>query len=564
MSNADDHMPPEFLLWIFCGGKKSEPLHASEGVDCYNFLLRIAPLVMGVQSFQNESIEALFCAKKKSNGGSSMPKEAFKDTFQLRVADLHYDMLAFTSWKRVILLRNSVARSYSSVEVQFNAADGLLSARGGVLGLLVEMQQHPEALEYLQALASSADISIPAQDCKTSAPVEMTILSWNVALFKFMHVTTHKAHNMLPNVPRAHALAQFIHANYADTSVLALQEVFDTRTVGILLKELGVTFPYHVKPHKKAWRSMNSGLMLFSKLPILDYDIHTFKNFSGDEMWASKGFVSACVQPPNAAPVVLYNTHLQAGLGTTGALARVFGKKYHVNQTGIVRDKQMKAICDHMCTWKPRGVVTFVGGPQDGEQEDEEEAKDNQCLFPYRTFLVGDLNSNLHTVASAQGISSGKSWKEYQLLHSERLTEQRGNPHAEPNSVKYPAKHVLLSKLLHYKLPVNFTCIRSSAVKGLLPHIDWASIDEKGLYTSSVARPWVGSDPQTRLQPDSPISEARKPSEVCAVEGRLIDIIACDAGILDREGQESLQVTLHDAHGLSDHHILVGKYTRTA
>ena len=67
---------------------------------------------------------------------------------------------------------------------------------------------------------------------------------------------------------------------------------------------------------------MTNGLLILSKYPVLAQDARVFTQGVGDERFASKGFAVVVIQPPQLHPVVVYNTHLHAGIGIAGKLAK--------------------------------------------------------------------------------------------------------------------------------------------------------------------------------------------------------------------------------------------------
>jgi endonuclease/exonuclease/phosphatase family metal-dependent hydrolase len=127
----------------------------------------------------------------------------------------------------------------------------------------------------------------------------MKILSWNICC--------------LPNVINLYQNPKFVIDNiiqtlhYYDADIICLQELFDQYCINEIKRTFTkYTILYDTKGPKAA---INSGLMILSKHPLIDYGFHEFKSKCGEDRMSCKGFIYG-VYKINEKHVTIYNTHL--------------------------------------------------------------------------------------------------------------------------------------------------------------------------------------------------------------------------------------------------------------
>ncbi len=96
-----------------------------------------------------------------------------------------------------------------------------------------------------------------------------------------------------------------------DADIICLQELFHVKSRAKLIDDLKFTYPHYVSPGRSGLKQC-SGLMLFSKYPVLFDTICYFKHKSGIDAIARKGIQLAKIKLEHEE-IVVVNTHLQAG-----------------------------------------------------------------------------------------------------------------------------------------------------------------------------------------------------------------------------------------------------------
>jgi len=96
-----------------------------------------------------------------------------------------------------------------------------------------------------------------------------------------------------------------------DADIICLQELFHAKSRTKLIDDLKITYPHYVSPGRSGLKQC-SGLMLFSKYPVLFDTICYFKYKSGIDAIARKGVQLAKIKLEHEQ-IVVVNTHLQAG-----------------------------------------------------------------------------------------------------------------------------------------------------------------------------------------------------------------------------------------------------------
>jgi endonuclease/exonuclease/phosphatase family metal-dependent hydrolase len=145
-----------------------------------------------------------------------------------------------------------------------------------------------------------------------SAAQEIKVVTWNIFL--------RPAFLLDKQIERVDSIAAHLLSNNYD--VIALQEVFHRKARKRLISQLDSCFPYYLEPERSGVFKINSGLMTFSRYPIIK-DKHTFySNLIAADKLSSKGLQMAHVMV-GGDTLLIANTHLQAGTEDRFQEARV-------------------------------------------------------------------------------------------------------------------------------------------------------------------------------------------------------------------------------------------------
>lgn len=158
-----------------------------------------------------------------------------------------------------------------------------------------------------------------------SASAQVKLMSYNTWLLPSILMTAHKPNKRVKEI--AHYLCNSGH------DLIALQEVFITshfRELNRVLKKCG--YDSTGKANIKVFKVLRSGLILFSKFPILKEQFIKFENCFADDCFAAKGFQFVDINI-NGKIIHFINTHLQA----SNSLPRI-----------KARQKQLKQIADYL------------------------------------------------------------------------------------------------------------------------------------------------------------------------------------------------------------------------
>lgn len=161
--------------------------------------------------------------------------------------------------------------------------------------------------------------AVYSQDCMQVAENELTVLSVNVGIFPETIVKLYperikgkKGNIIADEEERAKALAKALADFEGDPDVILLQEIWSVKARDVLIRELTGIYPYYAHPEEVRMSMMQSGLVIFSKYELSDFQFHVFAaGFGGDKM-AGKGILGAWLTK-DGRKVALFTTHLQAG-----------------------------------------------------------------------------------------------------------------------------------------------------------------------------------------------------------------------------------------------------------
>ena len=145
----------------------------------------------------------------------------------------------------------------------------------------------------------------------TSEPKQLRILSYNIQMLP--RWIAHLGHGP---VKRAKLIPQKLIDDNID--VIVFQEAFDKKCMRIISKQLKPYYPYIVGPgnDRKCGIKLNSGVMMFSKIPLKFVDEVDFTECESEDCWARKGALLAEAEW-NGQTLQILGTHKEAGGSNT-------------------------------------------------------------------------------------------------------------------------------------------------------------------------------------------------------------------------------------------------------
>jgi endonuclease/exonuclease/phosphatase family metal-dependent hydrolase len=180
----------------------------------------------------------------------------------------------------------------------------------------------------------------PAHFDACRAQRSLSILTWNI----FM-MPEWLGESPL-NQARAAAIARTLLEQPFD--ILCLQKVFDASARAILEEALAGRYPHRYGPANPSCLLLDSGVCVFSRYPLTDYQAISFHECDSWECFSRKGalLVSGTC---GSTPFRLITTHLQGEDGS------VFTAKHQA-----IRDQQIQAIRDRLIVPHLEPKVPFV------------------------------------------------------------------------------------------------------------------------------------------------------------------------------------------------------------
>ena len=250
-----------------------------------------------------------------------------------------------------------------------------------------------------------------------------------------------------PPKDRIQDLINDLVARAKDRDVICLQEMFDNLaylgfgkdTQQMLIDALKPHFPHAVYDiGHRSWPFVDSGLIVFSKHPIVDVDYFRYPNLMGVDSLSNKGCVGVKIQMGDRF-ITVYNTHTQAGIGGLTQWMEYLGRKRRPGGSGDYRDEEFGFINEHIQQWASTPPPSAAH------------------LKYLDSYLMGDLNQGLNNFNKVYAISHGK--KPMGVL-GERVA----------GKIKYPGQNQLMHHF-NIHLPDNFVDCRSheSSKKGTDP-----------------------------------------------------------------------------------------------
>tara|TARA_Y100001933_G_C18957737_1_gene546738 strand:+ start:530 stop:1396 length:867 start_codon:yes stop_codon:yes gene_type:complete len=168
--------------------------------------------------------------------------------------------------------------------------------------------------------------------CQTDS---LKILSWNV----FLRPSIMKDSQM----ERVDSVAKFLNKSNAD--ILVLQELFHRRARIRISKLLKKKYPYKTSKGPVSFWGVSSGVMIYSKMPMLQKKRISFNIGKGSDKMAKKGAVKTTYKLKNKQIHVI-GTHMQAG-----------NKKEHKK----IRRKQLKQIKKLVSNIDTSDLIIYAG-----------------------------------------------------------------------------------------------------------------------------------------------------------------------------------------------------------
>ena len=109
---------------------------------------------------------------------------------------------------------------------------------------------------------------------------------------------------------------------YSGADVSVLQEVFHRRARKRLLQELDDWYEYHTSLGPKSFFGVSSGVLIFSKHPIIEEKFVSYSKSKGADGLAKKGAVLAKIRF-GKQDIHIVGTHLQAGSSSSKKCSKV-------------------------------------------------------------------------------------------------------------------------------------------------------------------------------------------------------------------------------------------------
>jgi endonuclease/exonuclease/phosphatase family metal-dependent hydrolase len=149
---------------------------------------------------------------------------------------------------------------------------------------------------------------------------------------KPLHIRTHNvgfvpafmrvANDLRDTNQRAKELVSEIEKDQAAPDVICFQEVFNEDATHTLVEGLSQKYPYIIHSVAPCLSGFNSGAMIASKHPILEFDFERFQHMQGPERLSPRGIVRFRLGTPEK-PILIYSIHTQALIGEDRAKARL-------------------------------------------------------------------------------------------------------------------------------------------------------------------------------------------------------------------------------------------------
>lgn len=150
---------------------------------------------------------------------------------------------------------------------------------------------------------------------------ELTLLSYNIQVFPFIG-------NMTDAVIMNHPEERIkeIAKKVKDYDVVTVQELFARDHLKSFTKLMKENYPWHVGPVRD-YRPFSSGVVIYSRWPVLDSGMIIYKACSKIDCGAAKGVSYAKIEK-NGKRYNIFSTHFQAGTTEPGDEVDANGNRY--------------------------------------------------------------------------------------------------------------------------------------------------------------------------------------------------------------------------------------------
>ena len=165
----------------------------------------------------------------------------------------------------------------------------------------------PACLFFSSEVKSQNRVAVYDTISEEISPSELRILAWNIQMLpRFLFRLSRGP------IRRSKLIPQKVIDDQID--ILVFQEAFDARSRRILKRRLKDDYPYICGPANKKFFDFktNSGVMIFSKVPLKYLDEIDFKDCESDDCLARKGALLVEAEWQGVTFQVL-GTHLEAG-----------------------------------------------------------------------------------------------------------------------------------------------------------------------------------------------------------------------------------------------------------
>jgi endonuclease/exonuclease/phosphatase family metal-dependent hydrolase len=176
-----------------------------------------------------------------------------------------------------------------------------------------------------------------------------------------------------------------------DFDVICLQEVFTRKSYKIITRKLNDKYYNTGRPYRKWYKFVNSGLVIYSKYPIVDQRFYRYRGLKHADGLSSKGILAVTLEidKDNDKYVQLINTHLQAQQG----------KKYE-----RIRKRNYQLIKDKIINgYHNKDYPLILTGDYNIDQHDTDEFKpfeESLALYPleFNSELQYTVDSTINTL----------------------------------------------------------------------------------------------------------------------------------------------------------------------
>lgn len=246
---------------------------------------------------------------------------------------------------------------------------------------------------------------------------ELRILSWNIKMLPRLVLRVRYG-----PIKRSRLIPEQIIADKAD--IIVFQEAFDVRCRRILKRRLKKEYPYHYGPANNPFFSLrtNSGVMIFSKIPLEKLGQIRYSTCDGADCFAKKG-VLMVEGTWKGVPFQLAGSHLEAG-GT--------------NDMKITQYQEMEGI---LAKFRKEGVPQIIVGDFNTSIVDT-------VLYPILTKTIGvephgpftgtqkytsdetinDMNDGIKQKIIDYAFYRGNGFKPYSITRHVRVYRHRWSP----------------------------------------------------------------------------------------------------------------------------------------